>query len=217
MPRYRMRMFAVLTALFVVAGTLFVAPATAGTSVTWTRAKVIRWLDGDTVKTNRGTVRMVGIDTPEVGTCGAGAATRLAKRLAPAGSTVQLGNPRSVDNTDRYGRLLRYVDRATVDLGARQIKKGAKARYDSRDGYQRHPREAKYRRLDANNPNYRCGGGGGGGGGDNPWEVRANKPVSASNPDIDCGDIPSRYKPVRIYGTDYHRLDADGDGWGCDS
>jgi hypothetical protein len=41
--------------------------------------------------------------------------------------------------------------------------------------------------------------------------------VSATNPDIDCGDIPSAYKPIRIYGTDYHRLDSDGDGWGCET
>jgi hypothetical protein len=61
------------------------------------------------------------------------------------------------------------------------------------------------------------GGSTGGGTGSNPYQDRANRPVSSTNPDLDCGDIPSRYKPVRIFGTDYHRLDADGDGWGCES
>ncbi|GAA2240687.1 hypothetical protein GCM10010413_48420 [Promicromonospora sukumoe] len=39
-------------------------------------------------------------------------------------------------------------------------------------------------------------------------------PVTADNPDLDCADIG---KTVRITGKDYHRLDADNDGWGCDS
>ncbi|WP_062530358.1 HNH endonuclease family protein [Demequina rhizosphaerae] len=37
-----------------------------------------------------------------------------------------------------------------------------------------------------------------------------NKP----GPDLDCSDIR---KKVRVYPPDYHRLDADGDGWGCES
>ena len=54
--------------------------------------------------TSRGTVRLIGIDTPEVGKCGAKKATRIARRLAPVGSTVRLGNPSSVQNTDKYDR-----------------------------------------------------------------------------------------------------------------
>jgi endonuclease YncB( thermonuclease family) len=214
--RYVVHLFALLTALTVVGATLVVAvPASAGTTVSWTRATVVRWIDGDTVKTSRGTVRLVGLDTPEAGVCGSVAATRLARRIAPVGSTVRLGNPRSVVERDKYGRLLRYVDRGETDIAARQIRNGAKARYDGRDGYQWHPRQRKYRTIDANNRDYRCGTTGGTS--SNPWEVRANQPVSATNPDIDCGDIPNASRPVRIYATDYHRLDADGDGWGCDS
>jgi endonuclease YncB( thermonuclease family) len=213
--RVGVHLFAALTALAVVSATVVVAaPAEAGSTVSWTRATVIRWIDGDTVKTSKGTVRMVGLDTPEAGVCGSAAATRLATRIAPVGSTVRLGNPGSVADRDKYGRLLRYVDRAATDIAARQIRNGAKARYDGRDGYQWHPRQPRYRQIDANNRDYRCGTTGGSG---DSWEVRANQPVSASNPDIDCGDIPSASTPVRIYATDYHRLDADGDGWGCDS
>ena len=43
---------------------------------------------------------------------------------------------------------------------------------------------------------------------------RWNQPVSASNPDLDCSDIRRK---VRVLPPDYHRLDADGDGWGCES
>ena len=32
--------------------------------------------------------------------------------------------------------------------------------------------------------------------------------------DLDCGDIDG---PVRVTGSDPYRLDADGDGIGCDS
>src|SRR6478735_9062500 len=111
----------------------------AGTS--WGSAKVVRWIDGDTVVTSKGTVRLIGIDTPERGKCGYSGATAVGKKIAPVGSTVWLGNPVSVDDTDRYGRKLRYVDGGpggTRDIGAVQIKVGAMARYDSRDGYDAH-------------------------------------------------------------------------------
>jgi hypothetical protein len=50
----------------------------------------------------------------------------------------------------------------------------------------------------------------------NPYQERANLPVSRTNPDLDCGEIPTMYKPIRITGPDYHGLDRDGDGVGCD-
>ena len=202
----------------------------ASSRTTWTNAKVIRWVDGDTVVTTKGTIRVIGVDTPEVGACGSKWATQLAARTAPKGSVVRVGNPRSVVNRDRYNRKLRYVVRRStkVDISAMQIRNGAKARYDGLDGYQWHPRQAKYRSLDATSADYKCGtpptpaprptpvpstppspv---------NPYQDRANLPVSATNPDLDCGDIPTEFKPIRIDGTDYHRLDADGDGWGCDT
>lgn len=128
------------------------SPATASS----TTAKVVRWVDGDTVVTTRGTVRLIGVDTPEVGRCGSARATRLARKLAPVGSRITLGNPDSVQNKDRWGRFLRYVNRGTTDVGLRQIKAGSKARYDSRDGYDRHPRQPRYVRADRNHANYRC-------------------------------------------------------------
>jgi endonuclease YncB( thermonuclease family) len=198
----------------------FASPAAAASTKTkWTRAKVIRWVDGDTVVTTEGTIRLIGVDTPEKGRCGAAKATRLANRAAPRGSVVRLGNPRSVDNKDRYNRKLRYVVKKSskVDISAKHIRKGSKARYDSKDGYDWHPRQAKYRRLDRNNADYRCGSTSKP---DAPttssWQTRANEPVSSANPDINCGDIPNQYRPIRITGPDYHGLDRDGDGSGCD-
>jgi Excalibur calcium-binding domain len=34
--------------------------------------------------------------------------------------------------------------------------------------------------------------------------------------DLNCGDIPSAKKPVRVTGSDPYRLDGDGDGVACE-
>ena len=51
--------------------------------------------------------------------------------------------------------------------------------------------------------------------GNTPGKV-TNGAWNRPGPDLDCADIPTKFKPVRITGPDYHRLDRDGDGWGCD-
>lgn len=119
------------------------------------QVRVVRWVDGDTVVTDAGTVRLVGIDTPERGRCGYVSAQRVSERAAPAGSKVSLIRVGDAEK-DQYDRLLRYVDTGRADVGAVQIAAGAWARYDSRDGYLRHPNQRKYRVLDTENRNY-CG------------------------------------------------------------
>ena len=101
---------------------------------------VVDVVDGDTIELGNGqTVRVVGIDTPERGECGYEKASDNLARLV-LGKRVRLAD--SDEDTDRYGRLLRYVDVGSVDAGLAQIKQGfAIARYDSRDGYGFHPRE----------------------------------------------------------------------------
>lgn len=76
-------------------------------------AKVERVIDGDTIKLETGeTVRYIGIDTPEtVNTktqvmCYGKEASDRNKQLVE-GKTVEL--EKDVSETDRYGRLLRYV------------------------------------------------------------------------------------------------------------
>jgi endonuclease YncB( thermonuclease family) len=129
------------------------APAQPGGSLgESSTATVIRIIDGDTIVTDVGKIRLLGIDTPERGQCGFGPATSYAKRLAPPGSQVTL-TMAAGHTQDRYGRLLRYVEHDGVDFGGAQIRAGlADARYDSRDGYGAHPKQAQYVTWDAEYP-----------------------------------------------------------------
>jgi endonuclease YncB( thermonuclease family) len=97
---------------------------------------VTKVIDGDTLKVRiRGgrvmSVRMLGINTPERGRCGADDATDNLKKLAPVGSTVDLVSDPSQAAKDRYGRLLRYVAKrgGFKDLSYRQAFNGFTKRY----------------------------------------------------------------------------------------
>lgn len=109
-------------------------------------AVVVSVIDGDTVETSAGTVRIIGIDAPERGECGYDDAASYVSGLLPAGDTVTLTLPDGENEEDKYGRLLRYVDTAQgVDVASSLLAAGVVvARYDSTDGYPWHPREADY-------------------------------------------------------------------------
>ena len=85
---------------------------------------VERVVDGDTVLLTTGErVRLIGIDAPEVGSCGFRAATDLLAGLVE-GEAVVLTNPASVQDTDKYSRLLRYINLASTDVGLELIATG---------------------------------------------------------------------------------------------
>ena len=117
-------------------------------------AVIEEWIDGDTVHTSEGRVRLIGIDTPEMkDECRGEKAKEAAEALAPPGTEIYLVNPDSVDDTDRYDRLLLYVDvpsdEDSTDVGYSLIAQDlADARYDSTDGYDPHPREEAYHAAD---------------------------------------------------------------------
>ncbi len=122
----------------------------------WMVSKIV---DGDTVDVTKGgttnRIRVIGIDTPEIGQCGYLEATANMKTLL-AGKHVNVV-PGARDDLDRYGRYLRYLDVDGTDAGLRQIQAGlAVARYDSRDGYGAHPRETSYVAADAASPKAPC-------------------------------------------------------------
>lgn len=111
--------------------------------------RVVRVVDGDTLRVRlrsgrERSVRLIGIDAPErrssgsAAECGARAATKKMRRLAlrrrPRGSAarrqvgvkVRLRTDPSQDRTDRYGRLLAYVERRRDDreLGRAMVRAG---------------------------------------------------------------------------------------------
>lgn len=118
-------------------------------SMTITTAELIAIVDGDTIETSAGTVRFIGIDTPDSGQCGYEEATALLNSKVTAGDTITLQFPEGQNEKDDYDRLLRYVlDEQNIDLGRSQLQAGnAVARYDSTDGYPAHPKETNYRAI----------------------------------------------------------------------
>ena len=104
---------------------------------------VVDVIDGDTLDLDNGErVRLAGIDAPERGDCGADTATATLTALT-LGHAVVL-EP-SDEDRDQYGRLLRYVVVDGVDAGGTLLMLGqAVPRYNSTDGYGRHPREDEY-------------------------------------------------------------------------
>jgi endonuclease YncB( thermonuclease family) len=113
--------------------------------------------DGDTVVLRNGKrVRLVQIDTPEIffGTeCYGTQASATTKRLLPVGARVRLTAEPATDGVDDYGRLLRYVVRATdgVNVNVRLVAVGAAAPYfyDGRRGRYANRLEALAKRARA--------------------------------------------------------------------
>src|SRR5687768_10435667 len=87
--------------------------------------------DGDTLRLANGSrVRLVQIDTPELGSeCYARAARTALVRLAPVGSRVTLEADPALDRLDRNGRLLRYVFRGSTNVNLALVRAGAAAPY----------------------------------------------------------------------------------------
>ena len=109
---------------------LVVVPAATSTPPVY---RVTRVINGDTiVLTDSQPVRLVQIDTPEVYggyECYGAAASATAKRLLPVGTRVWLLPEPASDPVDRYGRLLRYVVRASdgMNVNLRLVAVGAAA------------------------------------------------------------------------------------------
>jgi micrococcal nuclease len=104
----------------------------AGSAAAWFsyKAKVTRVVDGDTLVARIGRrserVRLVGINSPEVGRCYASQATAMARKLA-LNRRVTLQGDRTQSRRDRFGRLLgdvRLPGKGNRDLGRELIRAG---------------------------------------------------------------------------------------------
>jgi len=199
------------------------------------QARLVRVLDGDTIeveiegRTYR--VRYIGIDAPERGQAFYAEAASANRRLVE-GKPLRL--VRDVSETDRYGRLLRYVFAGEVFVNRALVEGGyAQAMTVPPDvscagAFRAAEREARSAGrglwdLPAPAPTPtapRIG----------PTRTPAPTRAPAGNchpayptvcippppPDLDCGDIPYRNFPVDHRYGDPHRFDRDQDGIGCE-
>lgn len=211
------------------------APARADSAV------VASVYDGDTLTLTSGArVRLLQVDTPELGSgeCYSRAARTALLALAPVGARVTLESDPALDRTDRYGRLLRYVLRGGTNVNLELVRRGAAAPYFYRGERGRYSaallRAAEQARAAKRGlwkacpatrlePEWAVGTGPSG------PPAKAATPGAACDPnyaggcvppyppDLDCADIRALgIAPVRVIGSDPHRLDGDGDGLGCE-
>lgn len=91
----------------------------------------VAWVtDGDTIGLRDARrVRLLQIDAPEVGECFASGATRVLRALLPVGSRVGLDRDPRLDDSDEYGRLLRYVTKGALEVNAALVARGAAVPY----------------------------------------------------------------------------------------
>jgi endonuclease YncB( thermonuclease family) len=230
-----------VTLVLVVAGAL---TSEATSSASRPRGEVVvvaSVYDGDTLTLRDGRrVRLLQVDTPELGSgeCYSRAARTALRALAPPGGRIVLESDRALDRTDRYGRLLRYVRRSGVIVNVELVRRGAAAPYFYRGERGRYAtsllraaqrakatRRGLWRACPTTvlNP-YRAVTTGRSGPpakspprGGNCDPSYAGACVPPPPPDLDCADIRAMgIAPVRVVGSDPHRLDADHDGLGCE-
>ncbi len=220
-----------------------VAATTAGAGPSATPARLDRVIDGDTVALTSGArVRLVQIDTPEIGTgeCYSRAAARDLRRLLPVGAAVSLERDPLLDERDRYGRLLRYVWRGSENVNLRLVRDGSATVWLYRGERGRYAAEllaagraarAAKRGLwgacprtpwnpygpATTGPGAGAAGGAVGivGSGARCDPSYPDVCIPPPPPDLDCKDVP--YRDFRVLPPDPHRFDRESDGRGCES
>ncbi len=213
-----------------------------GAAPTLTVATVAYVYDGDTLTLTSGyRVRLLQIDTPELGSgeCYSRAARTALVNLVPAGSRIGLEADAALDKVDRYGRLLRYIHRGSLNVNVELVRRGAAAPYfyDGDRGRYANELYALARRAKAAkrglwgacpgtqlDPYRAVDTGTSGSTRATPFASGSCDPnyagacVPPYPPDLDCSDLRALGLsfPVRVVGSDPHHLDGDHDGYGCE-
>jgi endonuclease YncB( thermonuclease family) len=197
-------------------------------------------VDGDTIDVRLANgilerVRLIGIDTPERGTCHAADATAAARSLAQ-GKQVSLVGDGTQATRDRYGRLLAYVWLpGGHDLGFQLIGGGHGAVYVYDRAFKRLGAYQNAEAVGRVRPSsmWRCGAAREISPVTNTPKTKPKARPRSCHPsyqgacldsnayDYDCaggsGNGPVYTGRVRVVGSDPFGLDGDGDGVGCDT
>ncbi|MBV6509372.1 MAG: hypothetical protein JJLCMIEE_02441 [Acidimicrobiales bacterium] len=176
-------------------------------------------IDGDTFDLTTGErIRLIGIDTPERDAPLGTEATAYVRTVIPEGTPVDLVY--DVERHDDYGRTLAYVyraeDRLFVNLDIVEAGWATAFPYEPNTSHADEFATAEATAITsgvgmwAESASTTVAGGTAGPGCDPNYAPC----VPPYPPDLDCADIGF---PVQVIGDDPHKLDAGGDGWGCES
>jgi micrococcal nuclease len=132
-----------------------------------------------------------------------------------------------LDQVDRYGRLLRYVNRRGVNVNVELVRRGAAEPYFYRGERGRYASRLLAAARGAKSAQRGMWGAGCGAQSEPVPLVPptgscdpnyAGACVPRHPPDLDCSELRALGLdlPVRVVGSDPHRLDADGDRLGCE-
>jgi micrococcal nuclease len=98
------------------------------TATSTSSARIIRIIDGDTVITDTGEhIRYIGIDSPEIGRNGARSECFATEAAAYNAKLVLGRNVRliaDIEDRDRFGRMLRYVEIDGVNISVHLVEEG---------------------------------------------------------------------------------------------
>jgi micrococcal nuclease len=105
------------------------------TTLTWKESRppvdgetVVSVVDGDTITLDGGqSVRLAQVDAPELGEgeCYSADAQAALASMLPVGTTISLQRDPKLGDTDRYGRLLRYVVKDDLNVNLALVRTGA--------------------------------------------------------------------------------------------
>jgi endonuclease YncB( thermonuclease family) len=228
--------------LLVTAALLAIGVSISGGYTASAATTITKVYDGDTITLSTGEkVRLLQIDTPELSPteCYSKEARSALVSLLNSPGQLSLKTDPKLDKVDRYGRLLRYVfigktniNLKLVEIGAAvpYFYKGDKGQYSTQilkaaqtaksksiglwkscPGTQLTPNDAVTTlstavttTASASSTGLKC-------------DPNYAGCIPVFPPDVDCTDIKRLgLAPVKVIGTDVHKLDRDGDGIGCD-
>ena len=187
------------------------------------QAKLVKVVDGDTISVSINgkseTIRIIGIDTPEIDDpkktveCFGEKATEMARVTFRNDKTVLLEADPSQGDRDKYQRLLRYIwiGDGQIDFGKFMIGDGyaSEYTYDLPYKYQKVYKEAESKALEAKK---------------GLWADDACISVNTTEGDKDCSDFKVQDEAQTYFEgkggsptNNVDKLDSDGDGIACES